>query len=116
METAWKPLTYAEMNTLLTQETHQSDKQNSRLWSVIRLPQPELWVQHPWGNEGCGFWVVAAAGRTCIYYNDITRGFSSGSFRHWGTIADYQPSSASLFDILDDVLKSSENKIELTCV
>jgi len=116
METAWKPVTYKEINMLLEQEATCCNENSLSLWCAIRLPEPELWVQHPWGNEGCGFWVVATAGRTCIYYNDITRGFASGSFHKWGAIADYQPSAANLCDILDEILNDSMNSVELTCV
>jgi hypothetical protein len=41
-----------------------------RLWRAIEI-DPAKWEQHPYGDQGGGFWVVAVIGRTAIWYNDI---------------------------------------------
>jgi len=96
MSDSWKPVTYVQLVNLLSHNESQLEERVSTFWQAIRLPAAELWQQHPWGNEGCGFWVIATAGRTCIYYNDITEGFSVGHFQRWGHISDYQTSHSTL--------------------
>lgn len=59
-----------------------------RLWEAIRIG-PEKWLQHPYGDAGGGFWVVALVGRTVIWYNDIEEGFNRSSYSAYGQIDDY---------------------------
>lgn len=105
MNKQWKPVSYPQLLNLLTLETQTLKEDTQPLWQSISLPQPELWAQHPWGDEGCGFWVVAVAGRQCIYYNDISRGFAQGSFSRWAVIDDYAASNTSLHDMLSQLMQ-----------
>ena len=96
MKDSWKPVNHNQLVNLLAHQHQQLDESQQNLWDAIRLPYPELWQQHPWGDEGCGFWVIAVAGRSCIYFNDISGGFSCGTFQRWGKIDTYKASDATL--------------------
>jgi hypothetical protein len=61
---------------------------HQRLWDSIRI-DPEKWEQHPYGDAGGGFWVVALIGRTVIWYNDIEDGFNRSLYSRYGVIDDY---------------------------
>lgn len=100
MNKSWKPVTHSQLMHLLTQQFRLLEESGQSIWDTISLPSPELWQQHPWGDEGCGFWVIAVAGRSCIYFNDISNGFTCGTFQRWGKIDYYQPSEATLADAL----------------
>jgi hypothetical protein len=56
-----------------------------RLWETIRI-DPEKWEQHPYGDEGKGFWVVAIYGKNIIWYNDIENGFNRSHYKKYGVI------------------------------
>lgn len=58
-----------------------------RFWDAICV-HPEKWQQHPYGNLGGGFWVVALIGRTAIWFNDIEDGFNRSNYVQAGTIPD----------------------------
>lgn len=59
-----------------------------RFWEAIRIP-PEKWAQHPYGDEGGGFWAVGLLGRTVVWYNDIEEGFNCSEYTSYGTIGAY---------------------------
>ena len=59
-----------------------------RVWQAIRI-DPEKWQQHPYGDAGGGFWVVALVGRTVVWYNDIEEGFNRSRYSDYGQIEDY---------------------------
>ncbi|ASP40651.1 hypothetical protein CHH28_19145 [Bacterioplanes sanyensis] len=56
------------------------------------------------GDEGCGFWVVAVAGKRCLYYNDISARFCQSSFERWGQIDHFDPDGQSLAEQLQNWL------------
>lgn len=56
-----------------------------RFWEAIRI-DPEKWQQHPYGDEGGGFWAVAVLGNTVIWYNDIEDGFNSSRYSKYGEV------------------------------
>lgn len=60
----------------------------SRLWQSIQVP-PQKWAQHPYGDLGGGFWVVALMGQTVVWYNDLEDGFNYSAFTKYGTIDAY---------------------------
>jgi hypothetical protein len=91
----WTPITDTELHTVLQQIEQLPDSQR-QLWHLVRLPWPELWQQHPWGDEGCGFWVVAVAGKRCLYYNDLSGHFCQSSFERWGQIDHFDPDGQPL--------------------
>jgi len=97
----WTPIRESSLLLLLQQAQQKMDDDGRRIWQQVRLEQPELWQQHPWGDEGCGFWVVAVFGRRCIYFNDIRGGFCLSSFRDWGNIDQYCQATPALADILN---------------
>lgn len=59
-----------------------------RLLNTIRIV-PKKWEQHPYGEEGGGFWAVAVMGNTVLWYNDIEEGFNLSKYRQYGVIEDY---------------------------
>lgn len=67
--------------------TRMSPRQQ-KLWNTIRI-DPEKWAQHPWGDEGGGFWVVALIGRSVIWHNDIEEGFNLSRWSRYGEIDEY---------------------------
>jgi len=76
------------------------ERARGRLWEFVRV-SPTKWQQHPWGDEGGGFWVVGLFGNRALWYNDIELGFNASSYDQFGTISDYvcnqeQPSAANL--------------------
>ncbi len=92
----WTPVTERHLADMLRTAEQQMAPSLRQTWQLIRLPAPELWQQHPWGDEGCGFWVVAVFGKTCVYLNDISQGFNSSIFMSWGHIEDYQTRTDTL--------------------
>lgn len=110
MKDSWKPVNHNQLVNLLTHQNQQLADDQKVLWDTIRLPFPELWQQHPWGDEGCGFWVIAVAGRSCIYFNDISGGFSCGTFQRWGKIDTYKASDAALPGALHTLFSREETQ------
>lgn len=100
INTEWIPVSETKLLALLDQAERHMQGDLSQVWQSIRLPEAELWQQHPWGDEGCGFWVVAVFGRTCVYFNDITGGFCQSSFRDWGIIDSYSDETPKLEKLL----------------
>lgn len=96
MSKHWTPVSERHLTDILHSAEQQMDPALQQIWQLIRLPAPELWQQHPWGDEGCGFWVVAVFGKTCVYFNDISHGFNSSIFMKWGHIEDYLAGTDSL--------------------
>jgi hypothetical protein len=58
-----------------------------RFWDAISI-LPEKWQQHPYGDVGGGFWVVAVIGSQVVWYNDIEEGFNRSTYRVFGKIHD----------------------------
>ena len=105
MNNHWQPATESYLRSMLSLAEADMSAEFARFWHQIRLPLPELWQQHPWADEVCGFWVVAVMGKSCVYYNDRTQGFALGSFSHWGRIDDYLPSRLSLYEQIRSLLQ-----------
>ena len=106
MSEHWTPVTERHLAAMLRHAEQQLDPALHQIWRLIRLPLPELWQQHPWGDEGCGFWVVAVFGKTCVYFNDISQGFNSSIFMNWGHIEDYQTRTDALDVHLERLFQS----------
>jgi|ERR1041385_87131 hypothetical protein len=94
---------------LINQEIKESEAQLSesetRFWKLIRI-KPEQWKQHPEGDEGGGFWVVALFDNQVIYYNDIEEGFNTSSYRDLGTIDEYWCNQDELRTVIHNLLSS----------
>ena len=84
----WEPITEAALRARVAQGEARMSQQQLRLWETIRI-EPEKWQQHPFGDSGGGFWVVAIVGRTVIWYNDIEDGFNRSGYVAYGMIDDY---------------------------
>jgi hypothetical protein len=86
--TDWEPITKAALKARVTQGEGRMSSSQQRLWEAVRI-SPEKWQQHPYGDQGKGFWAVALVGRTVIWYNDIEEGFNRSRYSVYGTIDDY---------------------------
>ena len=84
----WEPISEPALLRRISQCQARMSEVEVRLWEAIRI-QPEKWQQHPYGNPGGGFWVVAVIGTTVIWYNDIEDGFNRSRYSAFGTIDDY---------------------------
>ena len=84
----WEPISERALLKRIGQGCAAMTEANRRLWDAVRIP-PEKWQQHPYGDAGRGFWVVALVGRTVIWYNDIEEGFNRSAYSEYGTIDDY---------------------------
>jgi hypothetical protein len=85
----WTPITLSELETEIQSAEAKMANSELALWRMVSI-SPEKWALSPWGDEGGGFWVVAVAGKQCIYYNDIEDGFNVSSFLNWGGIDHYR--------------------------
>jgi len=84
----WKPISEAALRGRVAQGEARMSPSQLRMWEAIRI-DPERWLQHPYGDPGNGFWVVALIGRTVIWYNDIEEGFNRSGYSAYGQIEDY---------------------------
>lgn len=100
----WTPITEAHLIDLISDAEGRMDPQQASLWQMIRLPHAEIWQQRPWADEGCGFWVVATFGKSCIYFNDLSQSFASSLFDRWGNICKFDPRPQSLQQLLEEYL------------
>lgn len=105
MNSPWQPATEPHLLSMLNEAEHEMKGEPCVFWHQVRLPVPELWQQHPWADEICGFWVVAVMGKSCIYFNDRSQGFALGTFSKWGRIDDYLPSKLTLAEQIRNLLK-----------
>jgi len=84
----WEPISEAALRKRISQAEARMTAAQQRLWNCIRI-RPQKWQQHPYGNQGNGFWAVGLIGQTVIWYNDIEDGFNRSRFTAYGTIDDY---------------------------
>ena len=84
----WKPISRTALLARIGQGQARMAPAERRFWEAIRI-EPEKWQQHPYGDQGAGFWVVALVGRTVIWYNDIEEGFNRSRYSAYGAIDDY---------------------------
>lgn len=84
----WEPITDAALRQRVAQGEARMSALQLGLWKTIRI-EPTKWQQHPYGDQGSGFWVVAIIGSTVIWYNDIEEGFNRSRYCVYGTIDDY---------------------------
>lgn len=73
------------------------------------------WQQHPYGDPGGGFWVVALIGRTVIWYNDVEEGFNRSCYSVYGEIEDYWCNEDEL-EFTIAFLVNALNKVPILCV
>jgi hypothetical protein len=84
----WEPISETGLWDLINQAELRMDPEVARFWEALRLV-PEKWAQHPYGDEGNGFWVVGVIGSRVIWYNDIEDGFNVSAYISYGQIAEY---------------------------
>lgn len=84
----WEPISEIALRKRVAQGEARMAPSQLRLWQAIRI-EPEKWQQHPYGDPGNGFWVVAIVGRTVVWYNDIEDGFNRSRYAAYGQIDDY---------------------------
>ena len=85
---AWKAMTESELGDEINAAWDRMSAEQKRLWASIRI-EPTKWVQHPYGDQGGGFWAVAILGQTVVWYNDIEDGFNRSRYARWGEIGEY---------------------------
>ena len=91
-----------------------TDRQK-RLWHAVAI-EPTKWTQHPFGDEGGGFWVVAIVGSTVIWYNDRVEGFNRSSYSEFGRIDEYFCNHDELevaLKYLEDVLQGGRDLLKI---
>ncbi len=84
----WQPISEADLLGRIERGYAQMPIGHQRLWNAIRI-QPRKWQQHPYGDAGGGFWVVALIGPTVVWFNDIEDGFNRSVYSEPGVIDDY---------------------------
>src|SRR6185437_11832399 len=84
----WCPIDLEALQRSIRLSEQAMDPAAIRLWRFIRIV-PIKWQQHPWGDEGGGFWVVGIFGNCVLWYNDIEDGFNVSRYTHCGTISEY---------------------------
>lgn len=104
----WKPISAAALKSRIRQGCKRMSPKEERLWQAIRI-EPEKWQQHPYGDQGGGFWVVGLIGRAVLWYNDIEEGFNRSSFLTYGVIEEYWRNQ----DELETTLQYLVNSLEL---
>jgi hypothetical protein len=84
----WSPLTRSKIVQYIREGECHLDKKQRRVWDVVRI-EPVKWQQHPWGDDGDGFWVVGIYGQHVLWYNDIEEGFEVTTYSQFGKIDEY---------------------------
>jgi hypothetical protein len=72
----WYPIALVKLSEDIQVAVTKMTKPEKRVWDLISIT-PSKWIQHPWGDEAGGFWVVAAWGNNCLYYFDGFHDFIS---------------------------------------
>ena len=104
----WQPITSDELRDKISAACLRMKAPIERLWEAIRIT-PERWQQHPYGDLGNGFWVVAVIGEMVVWYNDIEDGFNRSTYKEWGTIDQYHCNQ----DELEESVQQVANMLEL---
>jgi hypothetical protein len=81
----WRPLTRDELHSVLERELPGCSDEQRDYFKTVAF-EPMKWRQSPYGDEGGGFWAIAADNHRVLWYNDIEDGFNVSSFTEWGTI------------------------------
>ena len=108
----WKPISEEALRGRVAQGEARMSPSQLRLWKAIRI-DPEKWLQHPYGDTGKGFWVVAIIGRTVIWYNDIEEGFNRSGYSAYGEIEDYWCNQDELELTIEYLMTSLERGTDL---
>lgn len=101
----WEPITLSHLEGLIEMSEHEMSDSERMIWNKIRLPLPVKWENHPMGDMGKGFWVVAIYGNKCLYYNDIEDGFNESTYNSWGIIDEYLCNQIELHHFIRSVFR-----------
>jgi hypothetical protein len=108
----WAPIRLPDLRRRVAQGEARMSEADRRLWNAMRI-EPQKWRQHPYGDAGGGFWVVALIGRTVLWYNDIDDGFNRSCFTDYGTIDDYWRNTDELDTAVAFLASSIEHGVDL---
>lgn len=84
----WEPISEGAIWDKVNEACLRMNPVQERVWEMIKIV-PEKWQQHPYGDAGGGFWVVAIIGRTVLWFNDIEDGFNLSVYAQYGQIDEY---------------------------
>lgn len=84
----WTPITEDELREQIAGGEKAMDAALLPMWRAIRVT-PAKWQQHPWGDQGGGFGIVAIFGEYVLWFNDIEWGFNLSRYSEFGTIDEY---------------------------
>jgi hypothetical protein len=98
----WRPISLEKLNELISSELLDTETPTYRLWSIIKI-HPEKWIEHEYGTEGGGFWVVGILGKHVVWFNDIEGGFNISPFSNYGTIDEYEVEQFALHHVLTNI-------------
>ena len=108
----WKSISEIALSDRIAQGEARMSPSQRRLWEAIRIG-PEKWLQHPYGDAGGGFWVIALVGRTVIWYNDIEEGFNRSLYSVYGRIDDYSCNDDELEFTIGYLMTTLEKGVDL---
>ena len=113
MEPSWEPISEAAIWDALNDAELRMTPRQRYFWEFVRIT-PEKWAQHPWGDEGGGFWVVAILGNTVLWYNDIEEGFNLSRWKSFGHINEYHCNQDRLEVSLQRLIGSLDSGLPLS--
>lgn len=99
----WAPISEVAQWDLLNEAELRMDVPVARFWEAVRVV-PSKWSQHPYGDGGGGFWVVAVLGERVIWFNDIEDGFNVSTYGVAGEISEYTCDQHNLEMVLQQLL------------
>ncbi len=108
MTNKWKPTSEEEIYNEISEMEFAFNKAEKRLWELIKV-KPKKWQLSPWGDQGGGFWVIAIAGDSAIYYNDIEDGYNISTYSQLGKLEEYVCDQVSLYDIISNFIHQLQN-------
>jgi len=108
----WKPISKAAVQARIAQAVARMTTAQLRLWKAIEV-EPVKWQQHPYRDQGGGFWVVAVIGQTVIWYNDIEEGFNRSTYTIPGAIDEYWCNEDELETAVQYIANAVENGQDL---
>ncbi len=103
----WKPMSEEQIWDALNVSRERMTIPQRRFWEAIRIA-PQKWQQHPYGDEGGGFWVVAVMGSTVVWYNDIEEGFNRSKYSMYGEMGDYWCNQDELECVVQYLMNETE--------
>ena len=81
----WTPLGREQLRSIIENELADCSEELRTYFATVAF-EPAKWHQSTHGDEGGGFWAIAADGGRVLWFNDIEDGFNVSAFTEWGTI------------------------------